>query len=173
MEVIFRVVKRLLPAICCAALLSGCGGSSSEGSAQDEAGVAFKRPMLLSAVLDLAHRHHVQPTELTMEFPLLGETISTNAVVEEGMSDADVERRVRESATKLTEGMEGSMLSGSQKANLVEVQRRAREGPLRIHRMLASGSTDDLRSLREEPEVQAVGLKSVLDERVRRAREGR
>jgi hypothetical protein len=85
-------VKRLLLAIGCAVLLSGCSGSSSEGSAQDEANVAFKRPMLLSAVLDLAHRHHVQPTELTLAFPVLGETISTHAVVDESMSDADIER---------------------------------------------------------------------------------
>ena len=91
-------MKRLLLAIGCAVLLSGCGGSSSEGSAQDETTVAFKRPMHLSAVMDLAHRHHVHPTELTMAFPLLGETISTFAMVDESMSDADIERRVRESA---------------------------------------------------------------------------
>ena len=166
-------MKRLLLAIGCAVLLSGCGGSSSERSAQDEANVAFKRPMLLSAVLDLAHRHHVQPTELTMAFPLLGETISTHAVVDESMSDAAIERRVRESATSLTEGMEGSMLSGFQKANLQEVRQRARAGPLRIQRMLASGSADDLRSLSDEPGVRTVSLKSEILERVRRAREGR
>lgn len=65
------------------------------------------------------------------------------------------------------------MLSGTQKANLLEVQRRPREGPLRINRMLASGSEDDLRSLRDEPGVSGVALKSVMLERVRQAREGR
>jgi hypothetical protein len=166
-------VKRLLLAIGCAVLLAGCGGSSGEGSAQDEANVAFKQPMLLSAVLDLVHHHHVQPRELTMAFPLRGETISTHAVVDESMSDADIERRVRESATSLTEGMEGSMLSGFQKANLQEVRQRARARPLRIQRMRASGSADDLRSLSDEPGVRIVLLKSEILERVRRAREGR
>jgi hypothetical protein len=109
-----------------------------------------------------------------MQFAVGSETINTHAVVESGMSDAEIERRVRESATSLTEGMEGSpMLSGDQRANLLEVQRRAREGPLRIDRMLASGSAEDLRALGDEPEVQGVALKSEILERVRRAREGR
>jgi hypothetical protein len=106
-----------------------------------------------------------------MAFPLRGETISTHVVVDESMSDADIERRVRESATSLTEGMDGSMLSGFQKANLQEVRQRARAGPLRIQRMRASGSADDLRSL-SEPGV-TVRLKSEILERVRRARAGR
>lgn len=108
-----------------------------------------------------------------MEFPVLGETISTHGVIAEGMTDAEIEARLREAASSLTEGTEGSMLSGFQKANLLEVQRRAREGPLRIHRMRASGSSDDLRSLGEEPGVSGVALKSEMLERVRRAREGR
>lgn len=108
-----------------------------------------------------------------MRFPAGGETINTHAMIEEGMSDAEIERRVRESATGLTEGMEGApMLGGDQKANLLEVQRRAREGPLRIDGMLASGSAEDLRALGDEPGVQRVVLKSEILERVRRAREG-
>jgi hypothetical protein len=173
-------VKRLFLTLGCVVVLTGCGGAVGDGPApskgvvQDEASVAFKSPLLLSALLDMAHRHHVQPTELTMQFAVGSETINTHAVVESGMSDAEIERRVRESATSLTEGMEGSpMLSGDQRANLLEVQRRAREGPLRIDRMLASGSAEDLRALGDEPEVQGVALKSEILERVRRAREGR
>jgi hypothetical protein len=150
-------VKRLLLAIGFAVGVAGCSGSSSDRSAQDEAGVAFKPPMVLSEVLDLAHEHQVQPTELIMELRLLGETISSGVVVEAGMSDADIERRVRESVSKITGGMERSM----------------RAEPLHIHRMLASGSADDLLSLRNEAGVSAVGLKSEMLERVRRAREGR
>lgn len=118
--------------------------------------------MLLTSVLEMAHRHHVQPTELTMEFAMLGETISSHAVIEPGLSDDEVVSRVRESASGMAEGMEGSMLSDSQMANLREVQRRARSGPLHIVRMLASGAADDLRSLRREPGVRLVGLKSEI-----------
>ena len=84
-------MKHLLLTIGCALLFGGCGGSSGEGPAQDEAGVGFKPPMLLASALEVAHRHHVQPTELTMGFPLLGETISTHAVLEEDLSDAQIE----------------------------------------------------------------------------------
>ena len=166
-------MKRLLLTLGFAAVLTGCGGSSGGGSAQDEANVVFKPPMLLASALEMARRHDVQPTELGMEFVMLGETISSHITVEAGDSDREIISSVRESASGMTDGMEGSMLSDTQLANLREVQRRMRSSPWRIVQMVATGSADNLRELSEERGVQAVGLKSEILERVRRAREGR
>ena len=170
-------MKYLVLAISFAVLLCGCGGTSTDESSQDEAQVGFRPPMLLTAALEMARRHEVQPTELGMAFPMLGETISSFTDVESGMSDDEVLSRVREGADRLTEGMtegmEGSMLSDTQLANLREVQRRIRNSPPRIVQMTVTGAADDLRAMRTEPGVEAVGLKSEVLERVRRAREGR
>ena len=102
---------------------------------------------------------------------MLGETITARTPVESGMSDNEIVRHVRESESGLTEDTSGSLLRDTQMANLREVQRRIRNSPLRIAQMRASGAADDLRALRDEPGVEAAGLKSEIVECVRRARE--